>query len=309
MHTRDPSRSKNDNLTTPSPSPTAQDLLSSGPISPSNFSRFYHAAVERGDTQIKDLFEPKNSLFLCLKNLSQHHFKRVWIVDADDTLWEENLHFSEIISEFCQTAHRNGSTLSESAIKEVIDHQGKLALATHGFGPVGFAEALRNSWTHLQQHGGVVYDHPEELLNRVVPYLSNVPYQFRPRVDEFLDLIEQTPDEVAILFTQGNVPIQARKVARSNLAHRFVGIALGENKNTETYKELTKRLPFKAEEFIVIGNSLSHEVRPAIELGYRAFHLDNPNAWHSGTHATIDQSLYQRVECLLEAFHNTRVAT
>lgn len=275
-------------------------------ISPSNFSNYYFAAHTLGDAHIESLFTPTNSLFLCSESLGIKDFRRIWIVDADDTLWEENLHFSELISEFCEIAIRAGATISSDGIKKIIDDQGKTALTTHGFGPIGFNAALRESWRFLAERHGITAEAPEELFSRVVPYLSNVPYHIRPEVHDFLDLIKESPDEVAILFTQGHLPIQARKVARSDLAHKFVGIALGENKDTDTYRELAERLPYRSEEYVVIGNSLSHEVRPALELGYRAFHLDNPNAWHSGTHAHLDTDRYERVTSLVEAYHSVR---
>ena len=139
-----------------------------------------------------------------------------------------------------------------------------------------------------------------------MPYISDVPYKLRPEVPEFLDLIGNSPDDIAVIFTQGHLAIQARKVARSNLAHRFAGIALGENKEIETYRELATRLPFRSEEVVVIGNSLSHEVRPALDLGFTAFHLNNPHAWHSGTHINLDSSSYHTVDSLVAAFHITR---
>jgi putative hydrolase of the HAD superfamily len=275
-------------------------------IKPSNFSSHYHAAEAHGTSHVQNLFAPTNSLFLCAESISRKDFKRVWIVDADDTLWEENLHFSELIAEFCDIAIKAGAHSSVEDLKKLIDDFGKEALKTHGYGPVGFREALRDTWELLQSRGEISIHPPHDFFEKVVPYISNVPYQLRPEVHEFLDLIQGSPDDIAVLFTQGHLPIQARKVALSNLAHKFAGIALGEKKDTETYKELAVRLPFRSEEFIVIGNSLSHEVRPALELGFTAFHLDNPNAWHSGTHATLDATKYQRVKSLLEAFHRTR---
>jgi putative hydrolase of the HAD superfamily len=306
MPSNDPSQEVREELYTPKIAEPSYIQFDRDTISPSNFSKYYFAAEALGGAHVENLFTPTNSLFLCAEMLNTDVLKRVWIVDADDTLWEENLHFSELIAEFCDIAIRAGATLSREEIMKIIDDLGKSALKTHGFGPIGFTAALRESWQHLRSNYGVTSDSPEELLGRVVPYLSDVPYHIRPEVHEFLDLIQDSPDEIAILFTQGHLPIQARKVARSDLAHKFVGIALGQNKEIETYRELAERLPFRSDEFIVIGNSLSHEVRPAIELGFRAFHLDNPNAWLSGTHALLDTKRYETVTSLVDAYHSIR---
>jgi putative hydrolase of the HAD superfamily len=306
MPLHEPSRDEPNDLFIPGATNTLKSTFEHDSISPRSFYKYFLAAEALGSSQIETLFTPTNSLFFCSEALSQQAFKRIWIVDADDTLWEENLHFSELISEFCDTALRAGATLDREGIKKIIDDLGKSALKTHGFGPLGFAFALRESWDHLQGKFGVAAEPPEELFSRVVPYLSGVPYLIRSEVNEFLNLIQESPDEIAILFTQGHLPIQARKIARSGLADKFVGIAIGENKHIETYRELTQRLPFRSEEFVVIGNSLSHEVRPALELGFTAFHLDNRNAWHSGTHADVDTTKYERVDSLVDAYHRIR---
>ena len=76
-----------------------------------------------------------------------------------------------------------------------------------------------------------------------------------------------------------NSPPQESKLARSGLADLFTGVEIVSDKTVDTYKSLLRRRDIKAEEFVMIGNSLRSDVAPVVALGARAVHIPYHVTW------------------------------
>src|SRR5919204_5663983 len=71
------------------------------------------------------------------------------IVDADDTLWENNIFFERAFEEFVQFLDH--STLSPREVRDVLDEIERANNQIHGYGSLNFARNLRQCYQHLAE--------------------------------------------------------------------------------------------------------------------------------------------------------------
>lgn len=251
-------------------------------------------------------FESVRDLFLCQHPIPERErFRRVWLIDADDTLWEDNVHYEALISEFSKYAIEAGVPLSRVQLRAVINEVEHETIPRLGFGADGFEVSLRETWRRLSSAypltaPGSHLERVECLLTAVVPTLRGVPHEISGETREFLAALRSRPEEAIVLFTQGPLMTQLQKIVNSTLAPLFHGVAVGANKKPESYQELLRRLTFSGIEVVVVGNSLNSEVIPALTLGLTAVHVDNPNSWHAVNTSPVDSASYYTVTRLTD---------
>ncbi len=69
------------------------------------------------------------------------------VVDADDTLWENNIYFEQAFEEF--VGFLDHSRLSSAQIRCVLDEIEAVNNKVHGYGSRNFARNLRECYLHL----------------------------------------------------------------------------------------------------------------------------------------------------------------
>ena len=65
------------------------------------------------------------------------------LVDADDTLWENNIYFERVID--CFITHLAHESLTHAEVREVINEIEKANAAVHGYGTASFTQIGRAS--------------------------------------------------------------------------------------------------------------------------------------------------------------------
>src|SRR5476651_2448498 len=71
------------------------------------------------------------------------------MIDADDTLWENNIYFERAFEEF--TAFLDHSTLSPGEVQDVLDEIEEANAKIHGYGSLNFGRNLRQCLEHLAE--------------------------------------------------------------------------------------------------------------------------------------------------------------
>src|SRR5690349_12988134 len=71
------------------------------------------------------------------------------IIDADDTLWENNILFERAFDEF--VAYLNHSSLMPRAVRDVLDEIELANARVHGYGSLNFGRNLRQCYEHLAE--------------------------------------------------------------------------------------------------------------------------------------------------------------
>ena len=71
------------------------------------------------------------------------------IIDADDTLWENNIYFERAFDEFVDfLAH---SSLTPQQVRDVLDEIEAANTKIHGYGSLNFGRNLRQCYEHLAE--------------------------------------------------------------------------------------------------------------------------------------------------------------
>jgi putative hydrolase of the HAD superfamily len=199
--------------------------------------------------------------------------QRVLIIDGDDTLWENNVHFEQAIEDFIDfLAH---SRLSREQVRAALDEIERLNSRVHGYGSAAFARNLRETYERLVERDL----RPDDL--------DHVLHLGRRILDVELELLPGVADTLAylkarhrlLLFTKGELEEQRLKVQRSGLADHFDRVMVTKEKDVEGYRNLIRAYGIDVRQAWMIGNSPRSDVNPALEAGLRAVYIPHPHTW------------------------------
>ena len=71
------------------------------------------------------------------------------LIDADDTLWENNIYFERAFEEFA--GFLDHSSMTPREVREVLDQIEEANNKIHGYGSANFARNLRQCYQHLAE--------------------------------------------------------------------------------------------------------------------------------------------------------------
>ena len=120
------------------------------------------------------------------------------IVDADDTLWENNIYFERAFENFCDFLDH--SSMSPADVREVLDEIEIVNSKVHGYGTANFARNLTECYHKLVER-----DVREEDLFRIMSFTEQIlhhPIELIAGVEETLEYLAVRHD--LTLFTKGN---------------------------------------------------------------------------------------------------------
>lgn len=198
------------------------------------------------------------------------------IFDADDTLWDSNIHFLEAFDAFVEAILALGVDSHRDAIKAAVREAELELIQTHGYGRRPYVLALERA---------VINVAPElhhEPLRREVERIGT---QLIERHCELLPGVEETVPELAarhrlILFTKGQRDEQMGKLEHSRLAPYFSRVGTPREKNPDSYRRLMIDAGLDRERTFMIGNSPRSDINPALRAGLRAaIYIPHPQTW------------------------------
>ncbi|HZU66368.1 MAG TPA: HAD family hydrolase [Ktedonobacteraceae bacterium] len=196
----------------------------------------------------------------------RYHF----LIDADDTLWENNIYFERAIHEFIEFL--NHSRLTPDEVRAVIDEFER----ANGIGSANFTKSLEETYRHLAEN-----EFREEDLQHVRKFGEQIrahPLEFLEGVEETLEYLSARHD--LILLTKGDREEQLFKVEQSGVERFFREVVVAHEKNVATYEEIVRRLGLDANMTWMIGNSPRSDINPALAAGLRAVFVPHPHTWH-----------------------------
>jgi putative hydrolase of the HAD superfamily len=195
------------------------------------------------------------------------------IVDADDTLWENNIYFERAFEEFVQfLAH---SCLTPREVRDVLDEIEAVNARQHGYGSLNFARNLRQCYEQLAERE----IRPED-LRTVMSFAERIlesPLQLIDGVPETLDYLAQRHEMT--LFTKGHPEEQKLKIDRSGLVAFFSHTAIVKEKDAVAYRSLVEERCMDEERAWMIGNSPKSDINPAREAGLNAVFVPHEHTW------------------------------
>lgn len=251
--------------------------------------------------EISSNISPYDDLVVyCDADFNVAQFKRVWIIDGDDTLWEDNLYYEELAEEFATyiLSHLQSAELTREEIRALLDQIEHETIPVHGFGVLGFKISLEEAYRRILEKFGDIPE-PGSIFEKTIPFLSGVPYEVDEATVATLCSLRERGDGL-VLFTQGPREVQEGKIVRSGLAPSFHAVAVSNDKAVTTYERLIDLLGVQRAVLTVVGNSIRSEIVPAIELGIEAVLFENPNTWHSMNNSSCPDREFHRVKELRE---------
>src|SRR5246127_2983587 len=154
------------------------------------------------------------------------------IIDADDTLWENNIYFERAFDEFVEFLDHSSMTPRE--IRDVLDEIELANARIHGYGSLNFGRNLRQCYQHLAER-----EVREDDLCTVMGFAERIlecPMEVIPGVPETLEYLASRHD--LTLFTKGHPDEQKLKIDRSGLAPFFGHTAIVKEKDVAAYRNL-----------------------------------------------------------------------
>jgi putative hydrolase of the HAD superfamily len=195
------------------------------------------------------------------------------ILDADDTLWENNIYFERAFDEFCNFLDH--SSMSPVEVRAVLDEIETANVKIHGYGSANFVRNLAECYRKLVEREVAPGDLP-----RVMSFSAQIlehPMELIPGVEDTLEYLALRHD--LTLFTKGNPEEQKLKLDRSGLAIYFGHTAIVKEKDAKAYAALIGERGLDAGKTWMIGNSPKSDINPALEAGISAVFVPHPHTW------------------------------
>lgn len=196
------------------------------------------------------------------------------IIDADDTLWENNIYFEQAFDEFVRfLAH---SSLTPAEIRAILDEIELANSRLHGYGSLNFGRNMSECYHRLCER-----EICEPDLLTVMSFAERIleqPLELISGVRETLEYL--SPRHDLTLFTKGHPEEQRLKIDRSGLGAYFGHTAIVKEKDSAAYAELARERGLDPERTWMIGNSPKSDINPALAAGLNAVYIPHARTWH-----------------------------
>ena len=193
------------------------------------------------------------------------------LIDADDTLWENNIYFERVISEVQSMLRPLG--VDPDTFRLHLNRREREHIPIHGYGTLNFKRSLVAAVEDfLPDHPSMketaesmalgILDHPIEIIEGVPETLSYLSERHR-----------------LTLVTKGCPEEQTRKLKASGLKQYFCNVEILEEKDESVYRNLMIKHVWDPDQTWMIGNSPRSDINPAISAGMNAVLIPHPHTW------------------------------
>jgi putative hydrolase of the HAD superfamily len=203
------------------------------------------------------------------------------LIDADDTLWENNVYFERAIAAFI--SYLNHHEYSPAQVRETLNAVERETILAHGYGLSSFTRSLMTCFERLSP--APVTEEKREKILSFARSIAEQEIELLPGVEE--TLCDLSTRHHLILMTKGNEAEQADKLAHSGLGAYFAAVEIVAEKDSPTYREVIARHELKPHTSWMIGNSPKSDINPALAAGLHAVFLFHKDTWVL-EHASVD---------------------
>jgi putative hydrolase of the HAD superfamily len=195
------------------------------------------------------------------------------LIDADDTLWENNIFFEQAIETFIDLLEPLGYT--RDYIRYILNETERRNIRQHGYGVRSFRRSLED--TYLKLAGNVARREMVQRIEQMAADLEGTPPHILDGVPETLAYLADR--HRLILLTKGEPAEQAAKVERSGLQTYFDAIEIVVEKNSEVYGHIIEQFKIVKSHGWMVGNSPRSDINPALQVGLNAVFIPHSNTW------------------------------
>ena len=199
--------------------------------------------------------------------------RQTLMIDADDTLWENNIYFERAIASFISFLnHRHYSAAEVRQKLNEVEHENIVKL---GYGLHSFTAALVDTFERLSVEPLTPALH--ETIHGISQAIAEQPIELLRQVGPTLD--ELRGRHRLLLVTKGHVGEQTGKVERSGLGPYFEAVEVVAEKNAESYQAIVSRYGLEPATTWMVGNSPKSDINPAIAAGLNAVFIPHAETW------------------------------
>jgi putative hydrolase of the HAD superfamily len=195
------------------------------------------------------------------------------LIDADDTLWENNIYFERAIANFI--SFLNHHEYSPKQVREALNDVERECIVTHGYGLHSFAHALVQTFERLAVEPLTPSLH--ETINGFAHTIAEHPMEILRGVPETLQYLGERHH--LIMLTKGAIAEQTGKVERSGLKEYFAAVEIVEEKDVSTYHDVVSKYALSSDSTWMIGNSPKSDINPALAAGLNAAFVPHGDTW------------------------------
>jgi len=195
------------------------------------------------------------------------------LIDADDTLWENNIFFEKTIDDFVTQLEHLGYT--REYIRHILNETEQRNIRQHGYGVRSFRRSLED--TYLKLAGNSARREMVKEIERMAKELENTPPHILDGVPETLAYLAK--HHRLILLTKGEPAEQAAKVERSGLQSYFDAIEIVLEKESSTYGRMIEQFKIVKSHGWMVGNSPRSDINPALQSGLNAVFIPHSATW------------------------------
>lgn len=204
---------------------------------------------------------------------SDQKLRQTLLIDADDTLWENNVYFERAIADFI--SFLNHRERSPAEVREILNDVERECIVTHGYGLHSFAHALVKTFERISVEPLTPALH--KTIHGFAHAIAEQPVQLLPQVEETLRYLAELHQ--LILVTKGDLKEQSRKVERSDLKEYFSIVEVVPEKDAAVYREVARRHGLVRERTWMVGNSPKSDINPALRAGLNAVFVPHNDTW------------------------------
>jgi putative hydrolase of the HAD superfamily len=195
------------------------------------------------------------------------------LIDADDTLWENNIYFERAIARFISFLNHHEFTAEQ--VREVLNDVERECIVKHGYGLHSFAHALVDTFERLSPQP--VTPEMDAQVRSFASSIENHPIEFLPEIPETLKYLATR--HRLILLTKGAFDEQRGKIERSGLKKHFAATEIVTEKDPATYAHITEKFRCDLSTTWMVGNSPKSDINPALAAGLHAAFVPHGDTW------------------------------
>jgi putative hydrolase of the HAD superfamily len=195
------------------------------------------------------------------------------LIDADDTLWENNIYFERAIANFI--SFLNHHEYSPEQVRGVLNDVERECIVTHGYGLHSFSHSLVRTFERLAVEPLTPALH--ETISGFAHAIAEHPVEILRGVPETLQYLSERHH--LMLVTKGAITEQSGKVEGSGLKDYFAAVEIVAEKDISTYRTIVTKYDLSIDSTWMVGNSPKSDVNPALAAGLNAVFVPHGQTW------------------------------
>ncbi len=217
--------------------------------------------------------DPKQAAHPTPDQALRHPPNQTLLIDADDTLWENNIYFERAITSFISYLDHRVHTPEE--VRGHLNQVEHATIKAHGYGLRSFRRSLITCFEQLADEPLTPEKHRR--IESFAQSIADQEIELLPHVEP--TLIELATRHRLIMVTKGNHEEQTDKLQRSGLAPLFTAVEVLPEKHDDAYRSLAEHHGCEACTTWMIGNSPRSDVNPALAAGLHAIFIPHDFTW------------------------------